>query len=189
MHETREQFNFKVTWHPFLLRPDMPPDGVPKPSHYGPDTPGSVRLINIGKQVGIDFTYKLNRFPNTLLGHCALEYALMKDPSGNLQNDLQEKLFKSYFTDGQYPDVEVISGLAGECGFAVDEVRNYITSKDVQEKVKARALKNSADGITGVPCFILNGKAKISGAQDPETLANAFHVANEKFPLQVNSSM
>ena len=32
-------------------------------------------------------------------------------------------------------------------------------------------------GVTGVPCFIFNGRFAIAGAQGPEVLANAIHEA------------
>lgn len=48
----------------------------------------SQRLIQAGKAVGVDFTYKCTRFPNTLLAHCALDFALNQDPSGEKQNQV-----------------------------------------------------------------------------------------------------
>lgn len=184
MEMTKSLYNFKVTWQPFFLRPNMPAEGIPKPEGYGPHTAGSQRLINIGKQVGIDFSYKSDRFPNTLLCHCALEYALEKDPSGKIQNDLQEKLFKCYFTDGRYPDAEVVSGLAGESGLDSGEVKSYISDAQNQAKVQKKAMEQSANGVSGVPYFIVNGQGMVSGAQEPDTFVKMFAIANEKFPLE-----
>ena len=39
MAETQEKYEFKIKWHPFLLRPSMPREGVPKPA----DTPQNPR--------------------------------------------------------------------------------------------------------------------------------------------------
>lgn len=184
MDMTRESYNFKVTWQPFFLRPNMPPEGVPKPATYGPNTPGSQRLINIGKQVGIDFSYKSDRFPNTMLSHCALEYALEQDPAGKIQNELQEKLFNAYFTDGKYLGSDLVCYLAGECGLPMNKVKSFIEDPKNQDKISQKARQNSEEGVTGVPFFIINGQGMISGAQDPETLARAFEIANTKFPLK-----
>lgn len=181
---TKHKFNVKVTWQPFLLRPNMPPDGVPKPADYGPTSSGSRRLISIGQAVGIDFTYKCNRFPYTLVAHCALEFALEKDPSGLVQNQLQEELFKAYFTDGMYPDVEYVVTLAKKCGLDGDEVKAYIENPENQSKTRSKAIKNAEGGVSGVPFFVINGQGMISGAQDTETLMSAFETAHEKFPLK-----
>jgi len=56
----------------------------------------SRRLIQIGKDVGIDFAYKAKKFPNTLVAHCALEYALSQDSSGKLQNTVSSA-FSTYW--------------------------------------------------------------------------------------------
>ena len=50
------------------------------------------RIAKIGKEVGIDFTYKAQRSPNTVMGHCALEYALIQDPTGKKQNAVSSTL-------------------------------------------------------------------------------------------------
>ena len=181
---TKDNCNVKVTWQPFPSRPNMPPEGVPKPENYGPNTPGSQRLIGIGKDVGIDFSYKCNRFPNTLVGHCALEFALDKDPSGKIQNQLQERLFRSYFTDGDYPSVETVTKIAAECGLVAEEVKNFIENPENQTKISQKARKNAEDGVSGVPFFVINGRGMISGAQEAKTLASAFETAHKKFPLQ-----
>lgn len=174
----------QVTWQPFLLRPDMPAEGVPKPEGYGPNTPGSQRLIGIGKEVGIDFSYKSTRFPNTILGHCALEYALEKDPSGKLQNDLQEKLFQSYFSKGEFPNSDVVVRVDSECDLAGSEIRSYIENAENQRKVRQKAIQNSQGGVSGVPFFLINQQGMISGAQDPKVLVKAFETADSKFPLR-----
>ena len=51
------------------------------------------RLKSVGSEVGIDFTYKAERFPNTLRAHALLEYAKQVD-GGSKQNDVAELLFK-----------------------------------------------------------------------------------------------
>ena len=51
-----------VGWKPFLLRPNMPPDGVDK----GPGNRVNPRLKQAGANVGIDFTGLTDRYPNTI---------------------------------------------------------------------------------------------------------------------------
>ena len=49
-----------------------------------------------GAAVGIDFTGKCDRYPNTLIGHALLEYAKNFE-DGKYQNDVQEALFQVRF--------------------------------------------------------------------------------------------
>ena len=51
------------------------------------------RLKAVGQAVGIEFTGKCDRYPNTLRAHALLEYASEVD-GGRKQNDLMEVMFK-----------------------------------------------------------------------------------------------
>lgn len=156
------------------MRPEMPLEGVIKPPGYGPNTPGSQRLIAIGRENGINFTYKSAKFPNTVQSHCSLEYALEKDPTGKKQNQLQELLFETYFTDGAELCAEKISQLAAVVGLDSAEVKSFITDPDNMSKVKEKASAYSANGVNGVPAFIMNGKLTFSGAQGVENFIQMF---------------
>ena len=51
-------------------------------------------LYKAGESVGIDFTGKCERFPNTLIGHQMLEYSKMLDPTMKIQNQVAERIFQ-----------------------------------------------------------------------------------------------
>ncbi|CAK8695662.1 unnamed protein product [Clavelina lepadiformis] len=187
MESYKDKYTFKVTWEPFLLRPNMPPEGAPKGDNYGPNSPSAQRLINVGRSVGVEFAYKAKRFPNTIIGHCALEYALLQDPTGHKQNLLQEGLFKSYFTDGEYPDAEVVSTLASTVGLNKDDVKAYVQDESNQSQVREKAGQWSLQGVSGVPFFIVNDQKTFSGAQDPRNFLHIFDKVHEKFPLSTKA--
>uniref|UniRef100_H2YG92 DSBA-like thioredoxin domain-containing protein n=1 Tax=Ciona savignyi TaxID=51511 RepID=H2YG92_CIOSA len=182
MKANENLYKFKVTWEPFLLRPNLPLEGAPKPGDYGPHTPGAQRLINAGRRVGIDFAFKLPRYPNTLMGHCALEFALEQDPTGAIQNELQEALFQSYFTDGEYPDAKTVATIAKRCGLNSEDVMRYITDDANQSSTKRKATQWSERGVTGVPFFIINDCPVFSGAQEPLAFQQMFAKVAEKYP-------
>jgi len=177
----KNKYNFQVTWLPFLLRPNMPEDGVQKPPQYGPNSAGSQRLIKAGQEVGIDFSYKSDKFPNTVPGHCALDYAFQQDSSGIKQNELQELLFKTYFTDGEYLSVDKVSDLAASVGFNRDEVKAFVVHPANIQKVKHKAAQFSNSGVSGVPAFFMNGAMTFSGAQDSENFEKMFDTIISKF--------
>jgi len=181
MNEYQNKYDFQVTWSPFLLRPQMPLEGVEKPANYSSQSAGSQALIATGQSVGIDFTYKSTRFPNTLAGHCALEYALKQDPNGTIQSKLQENLFKSYFTDGKHLSVSDVVDVAASAGLNRSDVEAYITNVINIEQIKEKALQWSAKGVTGVPAFIMNGKMTFSGAQEPQLFKQMFDTIISKF--------
>jgi len=173
-------YDFKVTWMPYLLRPNMPKEGVEKPAAYGPNSAIAQRLVATGRSVGVEFSHKSLRLPYTISGHCALEYALLQDPSGQKQNELQESLFKSYFTDGDILSEESVASLASSIGFDKREVLAYIRELSNVENVKAKAAQAAANGVRGVPAFIMNGKMTFSGAQEPENFTKMFETVLRK---------
>jgi len=62
---------------------------------------------------------------------------------------LQEALFKSYFTDGEYPDVELVSSLAEGVGLNKDDVKAYISDSTRQGQIAAKARQWSGKGVSG----------------------------------------
>jgi len=170
-----------VGWKPFLLRPDMPENGKSK----GPPPEGRTshapqgRLKEAGNAVGIDFTGKTDRYPNSVKAHTLLTFA-EKSAGREKQNELQEVLFRHYFTDGRYPDEGNLQAAATEVGLDVDEAMAAVANTQLQGVAREEALEASQMGVTGVPYFIIDGKPFGSGAQPPEAFVTALTRAAAK---------
>lgn len=162
-----------MIWRPYQLRPQAPEAGVPKP----PDTPDNPRvgrrLKSAGEAVGIDFSGKTDRSPNTLVAHALLEHALEKGGSEK-QNEVQEALFKAYFTDGIYPDVDSVKSIGVSCGLDAYGVESALTDATTLKQVQQKVHQNYGVVDGGVPTFIINNQPAFSGAQDPATFHRAF---------------
>jgi len=162
----------KVIWKPFQLRPNSPEEGRLK----APDTPENPRvghhLREAGNRVGIDFTGKTDRAPNTLKAHTLLRFALEQQEILNdftIQNQLSEVLFRKYFTDGEFVgDENILAAAAAEVGLDRKEALKYMANESNLRKVRLEAKENSARGVSGVPTFFFNGVPAFSGAQPPE---------------------
>ncbi|ELU14927.1 hypothetical protein CAPTEDRAFT_227828 [Capitella teleta] len=170
-----DEYRVSVTWEPFLLRHNIPPEGVEKP----PNTPGNPRvnprLKQAGQSVGIDFSGKADRYPNTVQAHALLEYAKEKSPA--LQDQLMEVVFRGYFTDGIVPSGEGLVALAMEIGIGEDEAKEVIGDEGRLRSAREKAMAWSSKGVSGVPHFFFNGKSGFSGAQEPRTHAWTDHYA------------
>mmetsp|Transcript_41120 Transcript_41120/g.96091 ORF Transcript_41120/g.96091 Transcript_41120/m.96091 type:complete len:178 (+) Transcript_41120:158-691(+) len=168
MEQAADRFDFApIRWHPFLLRPDMPLEGVPKP----PDTPSNPRVNSrlkaIGESVGIDFTGKCDVRPNSLLAHCL---ATVADQEGK-GDHLQEVLFRNYFTDGvDLCKKENLLRAAHEVGLNMAASAAVLEDMEVRQTVLKEDQKWKSQNIHGVPFFIFNGKTSCSGAQDAKSL-------------------
>lgn len=156
-----------------MLRPNTPLEGNPKP----PNTPGNPRvgphMKAAGASVGIDFTGKCDRTPNTLLGHTLLEFALEKRGVA-VQNELAERIFKMYYTDGIFPDANNLSIVGQELGLEKGEIEAVLSDDDRLEKVQVAIHRNRSQVRSGVPFFVFNGQPAFSGARDPSTFHQVF---------------
>ena len=112
----------------------------------------------------------ISRQPNTRDAHRLIRWAegIGKAP------DMKQRLMDLYFTEGaDLSNEAVLVQAAADVGLDPEDVRAALDSdKDIAEiEQEVNAAKEA--GIQGVPCFILDGKYAISGAQEPEALAQA----------------
>jgi len=166
-----------VQWRPYQLRPNTPLEGRPKEPLVVTATSNSrvhKRLADFGKSVGINFTGKTDRYPNTLACHVALDYAAAVGGS-KAQDELAELLFKANFTDGIFLSAANIEKLAAKVpGLTQEGMRAALADKDLKSKVRAEAAHFARAGVSGVPFFIVNDKPAFSGAQPPDRIRAAF---------------
>ncbi|CAH1782301.1 unnamed protein product [Owenia fusiformis] len=183
MKSVQDLYDFTVRWEPFLLRPQMPPEGVEKPPPQADSPRVNPRLKEAGAAVGIDFTGKCGRYPNTLQAHVLLEYAKETD-GGSKQNDIAELLFQAYFTDGTYPDAKCLLDIAGKVGLDKNAVKDLLKYEGKVEEARQKARYWAQQAVSGVPCFFMNGVRTFSGAQDPDAFVNMFKKVAEKYPAK-----
>src|SRR5262249_12620847 len=88
--------------------------------------------------------------------------------------DMKQRLMDLYFTEGaDLSDSEVLVAAATSVGLDATETREKLKSDADVDKVEQAANAAKDAGIDGVPTYILGGVAAVSGAQDPQVLANA----------------
>jgi predicted DsbA family dithiol-disulfide isomerase len=169
----------QIIWKPYQLRPGTPIEGTPKE----PDTPDNprvgLRLKGAGASVGIDFTGKTDRTPNTLLAHVLLEYTLDKY-GWKMQNEMQEAIFQSYFTDGIFLSKENLVSIATKVlgdkkNNSRHEIEFALEDESLIQKARDEIMKNlQKNRGHGVPFFMFNGRHAFSGAQDPKSFHQVF---------------
>ena len=163
-----------VRWRAFQLDPDAPPGPGDLRSalerKYGPGSFEAMtsRLTAIGAEEGIDFRFDLAVRTNTFDAHRLLAWAA-GEPAG--QDPLVAALFRAYFTDGvDVSDLGVLRGLAEAAGLDGGGAAAVLSGDAHAEEVLADRTRARASDITGVPAFVLDGRALIPGAQDTATM-------------------
>ncbi|OQM73483.1 DsbA family oxidoreductase [Manganibacter manganicus] len=170
----------EVRWRPFQLDPTIPPEGTDRHAYmlgkFGSEE--RIREIHgriepLGAAEGIAFAFDaIARSPNTLDAHRIIRWAGAVD--AGVQNRLVRHLFRLYFEQGaEIGDATVLISAAREAGMDAAVVETLLPTDADRDTVKAEIETAQRMGVTGVPCFLLEGKYAVVGAQAVETLAEA----------------
>jgi predicted DsbA family dithiol-disulfide isomerase len=165
--------NLSVHWRPYQLNPDMPREGLDWPTYlslkYG--SPARAQQIydtvaRAGHAERIAFNFEtIRRTPNTLDSHRLVRFA---EQNGNATR-VVEALFQAHFFHGEdIGDTRVLGRVARQCDLDGNAVADYLASDTDIDDVRAEDLRARRMGIDGVPCFVIDGRFAISGAQEPE---------------------
>ena len=174
-----------VSWRAFQLNPDLPREGMDRAEYVAMKFGGGRRAEEIYKRVteaglgeGIDFRFdKIRRTPNTTDAHRLLLYAA----GAKAQDAVVDRLFVGYFTEGaDIGDTDTLAALAGDAGLEIDPARRFLISEQGREMVMEDLSFAYKMGITGVPCFILEGKYARPGAHEPEAFQPLFDLAKQE---------
>jgi predicted DsbA family dithiol-disulfide isomerase len=167
-----------VSWHPFQLNPDLPPEGIDRRVYLAEKFGGAHRAADIyervraaGAGVGIEFAFdKIARQPNTLDAHRLISWAQAQGSA----EELVERLFRAYFLEGRFiGDLDALAAIAGEAGLSAEAARGYLASSEGADAIAQMDRRVRELGVTGVPFFIFGGRLAVSGAQEPAVLAGA----------------
>lgn len=174
------EVNVEIRWRPFQLDPTIPAEGRDR-HQYMLDKFGSEERLReihaniepLGAAEGIDFNFAaITVSPNTLDAHRVLRWAAASGPE--VQGRLARRLFQLYFEEGQnIGDHAVLVEAARQAGMDAPVVDAMLTTDADRDAVATEAGTASRMGVTGVPCFLFEGKYAVMGAQDSDTLADA----------------
>lgn len=169
-----------LRWRPYQLDPTVPQAGEDRKAYMlkkfgdqGRIDAAHERLNEVGVAAGITFDFEaISIAPNTLDAHRLIYWA--ETLGQEAQTRLVGRLFRAYFEEGQnIGDHEVLASLAADAGMNVAHARELLGS-DVNRKEVLEAVEAvQRMGISGVPCFLLEGRYVVSGAQPTDVLANA----------------
>lgn len=180
--ETRTDLAVEISWRPFQLNPHMPAGGMARDAYLATKFGGDARadqvfraVADAGRTVGIAFDFdRIRRTPSTLDSHRLIRWA----SSAGAQNDLVEILFRLYFLEGaDIGDHRVLVEAAREAGMDADLVADLLSKDADLDLIRREDSQSRQMGINGVPCFIIDRKYAISGAQDPPVFHKVFDLA------------
>ena len=178
--EARPDVDAEVVWHPFQLNPTMPAEGMDRKAYLARKFGGAAnaratygRVAAEGARESLPFDFEaIPRTPNTLDSHRLVRWAAGQQPG---QTPMVEALFDAYFARAQdVGDGEVLARVAATAGFDESGARAMLAGDEGRAEVSREDMHARAAGITGVPCFILDGKVAVPGAVEPDVFLRVF---------------
>ena len=162
------EIKFEISHTPFQLNPEMPAGGISRDKYLqikfgGKDyaTPMYENMKLKAEEAGIIFNLdKIKRTPNTLLSHLLI----ILSEKFNLQNQIKEKIYKSYFIDGlDIGDINILTNIAKKENISEKIFIDFINQENIK-MVNSKITLAKKKGISGVPFFEI-GREFISGSQ------------------------
>lgn len=177
----------EIHYRPFLLNPDMPDEGMDRQEYLSRKFGGEHRAERIydnirrtGETTGIDFQFgAIKRTPNSVDSHRLIRFS-ERHGGQDVTEQVVQHLYNAYFLNGEdIGDKEVLCDVAEKAGLDRDAVAAYLASDEDRSDIYRENAEAHRIGVTGVPCFILDGKYAIAGAQEAEVLRRMFQTAAE----------
>ncbi|MCX2722723.1 DsbA family oxidoreductase [Roseibium salinum] len=178
------ELDVAVRWHPFQLDATLPKAGKDR-QRYLSDKFGDLaradafydQIRAAGRTEGIPFAFEdIKLSPNTLDCHRLILWSRADD----LQDEVVERLFQAYFVKGEdLTKAETLVRISKEAGMQSDLVEQLLATDTDLGQTEALIATAQNSGVTGVPCFIIDGRFVLAGAEKPETIAAALLHAEE----------
>ncbi len=177
----------EIEWKSFQLDPTLPIERKEIENVYqylakrkGITLEQSIKMhaqvMEMARRAGLAYHFEKAVVANSFMAHKLIQLAKEK----GLGNEIEERLFKAYFTDGMdMGDPATLIELGTEIGLQGAEIKEALTSDDYAYKVKQDIMEGAQLGVQGVPFFVFDRKYAISGAQPAEVFVQTMEKVME----------
>ena len=182
----------EIEWKSFQLDPEMDnKEGLNVHEYLGKRKGGTTadgKRMNDGMtaaaaEVGLQYDFDNGIINNTINAHRLLHWA----KEAGLQNELKERIFKAYYTEGiDTADIAELVRLAKETGLDPVQARKVLEENLYVKEVLQDQQEAAELGVQGVPFYVFNRKYAVSGAQPSEVFAQVLNkVLQEQQPALI----
>jgi predicted DsbA family dithiol-disulfide isomerase len=160
-----------VTWFPFDLHPEYPPEGIPRTqltARYGDAFHG--RLLESFDAAGLAYNPPPEVVPNTMAALRVTELARDR----GLHQSVHDRLMDAYWAEARnIGDPAELRALVVEAGLDGSEVDEVLAGDAYGDRVAASTAQALQTGATGVPAFLFDHRLLVLGAQPREVFERA----------------
>ena len=183
----RPSVTYDLQWRPFRLDPTMTAEWVDRDDYliakFGTierAERNQERIRKAGAEEGIDFRFeRIQRAPNSVNSHRLIHHT----QAYGLQEALVEALYRAYFLEGQdVGDIEILADIAATLGLNRAETMPSLAGDADRSQILAEDEGARQQGVTGVPCYVIEDRYAISGAQAPEMFLQIIDLVRQEEP-------
>ena len=160
----------QVTWLPFELHPEAPPEGIPREVYFGPGRSDQMRrhLESIASEVGL----KMEQRDVIINSRRALGAAEFAREHGKF-DEMHHALFKAHWErTGKLEDVDDLVRIGAGVGLDAAELRKAIEKDSYAPVVDDNRHEAESVGINAIPAHIFGRRYLVLGAQPYEAFQN-----------------
>jgi predicted DsbA family dithiol-disulfide isomerase len=155
-----------VSWRPFDLHPEYPPEGISRAElieRYGPGFTGN--LARMFDEAGLPHSDELTLVPNS---KNALKLGERARDLGRF-DELHPRIFGAYWAEARdIGDDEVLVELAAAAGISEEDARSAFASDELEQRVEQWTQAALELGANGVPAWLVDERLLVPGAQPHE---------------------
>jgi predicted DsbA family dithiol-disulfide isomerase len=172
--EARREFDAEITWLPFDLHPEYPPEGIALADlhrRYGIGVGDRDPLRDRFAAAGLEYN-RPEIVPNTRLALRLTELARER----GLHGPFHDRLMAAYWAEAtNIGDPDELRRLASEAGLEASEVERVIADPAAYlALVEGSTRQAQSVGINAIPAFLLDRRLIVLGAQPLGVFREAF---------------
>jgi len=157
-----------VTWLPFELHPEAPPEGIPRDAYFGRARSLQVHsyLQQVAQQVGLEMQPR-DVIINSRRALGAAEFAR----EHGKYEEMHHALFKAHWQQtGKLEDVNDLVRIGTEVGLDAEELRRAIEEGRYEDVIDENRQIATSAGINAIPAHVFGRRYLVMGAQPYEVL-------------------
>ncbi len=173
----------EVEWKSYQLAPEVVTDPEKSLNEYLSDMKGisvqdanrmNAMVAERAEEAGLQFNFGKAVPANTRRAHNLIHFA----KEIGKQNEAEELLFRSYFTDGKnVDDIPTLLSLGQELGLDVEALKAVLENGTYDDAIQQDIYDAFQLGVRGVPFFVFDNKYGVSGAQPSEAFTQTIDQA------------
>ena len=172
----------RVSWVPFELHPEAPPEGIPREAYFGRARSEQARdhLRTVSADVGLTMESR-DVIINSRRALGAAEFAREQ----NRFEEMHHALFKAHWErTAKLEDVDDLVRIGTGIGLDGEQLRDAITSGRYESLIDESRREAESVGINAIPAHIFGRRYLVVGAQPYET----FKQVLDRLQLESNPS-